>query len=349
MTMPRVWVGVFLCLLGCASKPLTEVVVSIEAEAGVQSQSTSLSVVVTGDLDGQPTQAYSNSNAPWREGKYRVVLTPKSGRVSGRYRVEAVALKNAQTIAVARVISGYVAEQTVYVRVLLEDACVSKTCGADETCHLGECLSAVVDPHGFATESDEATVAVGDGGHTSLPTSEAGLPDAETGAVPRDGGADAMPGVASPDAARGSPALPPGLAPLNLGAPCTTDAVCTGDRARCVTVTAQPGSPALQTGICSRTCSSAAECPASGVCPVGELRATVPAEFADTIAPGVCLESCPLANETQQTCRSGYVCSSVAARAPSSFAGLLTASAAKAPFCDLPAILADAGVRRDGG
>jgi hypothetical protein len=76
----------------------------------------------------------------------------------------------------------------------------------------------------------------------------------------------------------------------------------------------------------------------------GSIAATLASSF-----ESVCLESCPVANETRQTCRSGYVCSSLAARATPATAAFFTSAPAKAPFCQPPATLLDAGVRRDGG
>jgi hypothetical protein len=152
MTSGR-WLMLGMTLLAaCAtevSQP-TRVVVDVDAEAQVRALAVRLQIEVTassgrGVMDEQVRYDETLDGA----GAFpvRMTLVPLDGDSSRIYTLTAVAKNGDGTaVATARIVSGYVPGQTLYVRLLLEDSCISRTCNAEQTCRSGQCVTASVDP-----------------------------------------------------------------------------------------------------------------------------------------------------------------------------------------------------------
>lgn len=153
-------IAALLWLAGCSSDSLTEVVVIIEAEPRVLARSNELSIHVTSDPDSGGAPQLNHSNARWHDdGTYTLALSPANPKAPDHYRVEATALSisNGLSLGVtARLASGYIAGETLYVRLLLEDVCLNVSCEANSTCHDGACVPASVNAAGFGLHSDTA-------------------------------------------------------------------------------------------------------------------------------------------------------------------------------------------------
>jgi hypothetical protein len=170
--------------------PATQLVVDIDAEPSVRARLDSVQVFVAGarhrdnleertrvfDASIQPGSAPESPQFP-----VRVVLTPEAGDARRVFELTATALDlSGAQVAQARVITGYVSHQIRWVRLVLEDDCIGVTCDDLETCEVGGCKIAFVDPRDLPL----------------LPgrTVEAGVIDAgEAGPPPPDTGVDAGP------------------------------------------------------------------------------------------------------------------------------------------------------------
>lgn len=157
----RSWMLLLLwCLLGCETSALTEVVITVTAEAGVRARATQTTLVVTLDPAGAASVLHDNRDAPrvarFAQQPYVVALSPRAGSESAVYELEVAALERGQVIASARLISSYVEGQTRYVNITLEDACIDVSCGEQLTCRAGHCVDATVDADQFSAESKGA-------------------------------------------------------------------------------------------------------------------------------------------------------------------------------------------------
>jgi hypothetical protein len=171
----RGWISIAaLCSAACGSDAqYTEVVVSVQAEPLVQAMMQSLSIVVKRDPHGANLTVHDNQNVPWK-GEYKIALTPGAQGALGLYRVEVAAHRagDPQPLAVARLLSGYVAGQTRYVRLVLENACLERpSCEPNQTCHQGVCIDATASADGFSSRPDSAKPSV----EQAPPTSDAGV------------------------------------------------------------------------------------------------------------------------------------------------------------------------------
>lgn len=168
---------------GCANQGLnTEVIVEVDAEPLVQEMARTLVVRVwSGRRNGgipqtielvQPLPVF----APTGHWPRTILLTPRTrGDTESFYRFEASAFRETSPdletdtpIATVRLISGYGRDQTLRVHLLLQDACIGRECGEDETCDRDVCVPARVDDitmldGGQADASMDASVP-GDGG-----------------------------------------------------------------------------------------------------------------------------------------------------------------------------------------
>ena len=192
-----------LCLLGtlaaasaCKTGPTqTQVIVLIDAERDVRARTAKLQVDVYSEDDGK--KSISESLTPkW---PVELALAPKDHDASRTYRVSADARdKGGETVAVARLVSGYVEGEKLFVILKLEDACINPPSACEDashTCHAGACISAHVDAKHFATSRDDAPVA-GD----LLSQSDAGPDTREDGGPEPDGGqpGEGEPGLGEP-------------------------------------------------------------------------------------------------------------------------------------------------------
>ncbi len=176
----------------CSKTPRTEVMVFVRAEAGVMARANQLDVVVRGGAPGQARTEEGRSlyTGPSSDQGFalhwpvRIALVPKSGDASRVYEVVATASDASGRVAEARVLSSYLAGETLTLDVWLRDDCADVTCGADETCAAGACVAVQpVDP-------------------CMLSTLDGGLPK---GCTPLDGG------IGEPDASTPDGGIDAGL------------------------------------------------------------------------------------------------------------------------------------------
>ena len=186
------------CLGACSETPRTQVMLIVDGECGVVARADSVRVTVT--VDGEPvapplTYSVGGIGDGWPR---RIALVPRDGDASRRYEARVEALDGATTIASAAVRSGYVAESTRVLRVVLEDSCLDvAACGANEACRAGGCAAIEERSASSLPEGTSASALC------TMPLPDAGPLDAATppDAGPRDGGTlDAGPGDGGPDA-----------------------------------------------------------------------------------------------------------------------------------------------------
>lgn len=216
-----------LVLLGsgcsCAvERPNTQVIAIVDADPGVRAMSRTLHINVYGASEpGVPTdlvfeRAFDLEEFDW---PITVALAPQDRDPTRRYRVEAIAQTPAGAhVATVRAISGYVAEQTLTLRMRLIDACIGVECDEPgQTCFgPDDCRDATVDPRSLL-----------DGG---VPDDDAGMgTDAGPECTPGrcDDGHECTEDFCMPDGSCGHVAMD-GM--CDDGNPCTDDA-CTGDDA----------------------------------------------------------------------------------------------------------------------
>jgi hypothetical protein len=176
------------CKFESAAVPTTQLVVDIDAEPGVRSKLDELRVLVASARhrdnleEREPTfeeslRPGSDPEAPvW---PVRIVLTPKSGDARRVFELSATAVDAAgEQVAQARVITGYVSHQIHYVKVVIEDDCIGISCDELDTCKVGGCTPAFVEPRDLpllpGLDAD-AAVDAGDGAPPPDAAPEAGL------------------------------------------------------------------------------------------------------------------------------------------------------------------------------
>jgi hypothetical protein len=181
-------VSVASCKFESQAIPATQLVVDIDAEPGVRSRLDSLQVFIAGarhrdNLDErektweETLQPGADPESP--EWPIRIVLTPKADDARRVFELSATALDlvGAQ-VAQARVMTGYVQHQIRYVKLVIEDDCIGVSCDELDTCKVGGCTPAFIEP-------------------TDLPLlpgrQDAGVVDAGDAAPPVDTGVDAGP------------------------------------------------------------------------------------------------------------------------------------------------------------
>ena len=225
----RCW-SLFVCVLlasGCGAKA-TQVIVILDAEPGVQLDSTQLHVVVQGGsggtistggpLDELLTPGMGTpADPPY---PFKLAIAPLGGDVSRSYSVTATALDGDTIVAQARIIGGYVEGEVVTVRLVLEDACVGVICGEGLTCKAHVCVDARTgeDADAGVRDAGLADGGLSDAGEADAAMSDAGVGDLGFDAAVNDLGLDAGAdsGTAMDDA--GPPDLgAPDLGPADLG------------------------------------------------------------------------------------------------------------------------------------
>jgi hypothetical protein len=134
---------------GCAPRPRTQVTVTVDAEPAVAAAAVRLAVRVEGgasDLALRAEQTLGTAGEPIRF-PVDVALVPLAGDTSRRFRLQATALDaSGGELGTVRVLSGFVAERTFSIRLVLEDCCRSVRCGAQETCRACACAPDAVPP-----------------------------------------------------------------------------------------------------------------------------------------------------------------------------------------------------------
>jgi dienelactone hydrolase len=200
MTRVVVLLAMMWLCLGCGAEGVTQVVIILDAEPSVRAQSKDIALVITDATNGANRRVHDDLQSPSeRTFPRRIALLPTDGDATRSYYVEARAIADKRTIAVARLLSGYVENQTRYVRMVLEDLCIGQECSPTETCHAGECEQAERPVAGFARDEVNAPVSTAIMLAQDGPATER-LPDAAT--PPEGGATDAATSMPARDAGR---------------------------------------------------------------------------------------------------------------------------------------------------
>ena len=204
--------SLLLCAVSAASCkfesqaiPATQLVVDIDAEPGVRSRLESLHVFIASarhrdNLDEREKtwedtiQPGADPESP--EWPIRIVLTPKSDDARRVFELSATALDlvGAQ-VAQARVMTGYVQHQIRYVKLVLEDDCIGVSCDELDTCKVGGCTPAFVEPTDLPLLPGREDAGVVDASDDAAPPVDTGVdagPDAGSDAG-MDSGVDSGP------------------------------------------------------------------------------------------------------------------------------------------------------------
>jgi Calcium-binding EGF domain len=218
-----------LFTLACESETpedATGVLIMIDAEDTVRELARSLHVVVEAEDPSAPdgkTVRLDNTVKPLSFPK-QVALVPKGGDAARTFTLTATALDaNGELVSEARIITSYVKGELRSTTLLIEgNECLTKACDDTETCKVGRCGTAEVDPKTLSKGIEPPPT----------PAKDAGM-DAEPDADPPEGGPDPVvdPACASRVAGerfcRGNDRLTCALDRASIDvAPCATGEVC---------------------------------------------------------------------------------------------------------------------------
>lgn len=180
--------------IGCGktTAPRTEVMASVDAEAGVRSKTVHLKIVVRSGKNEKSLSERYNDIFPDKSGNKLIwpselALVPQEGDEDHVYEVTATALNaKSKQVAMVRAISGYVKGNTVLLRLLLEDECLDEICGKGLTCRGGDCVDASVEVDDLPRYTPNAEGGGGSGGKSGATDAAA-----DGGGTNADGGASA--------------------------------------------------------------------------------------------------------------------------------------------------------------
>lgn len=189
--------------------PRTEVVLVIDAEPIVRSQTHDVQLVVRGGT-GAIAQWQERLDRTLNLGEHawplEVGLVPLGGDASRVYEATASARAiSGAAVARVRAVSGYRAGETLMLRLVLEDGCRDKVnaCGASQTCRAGTCMDANVDvtalepykPHAEVDSGQDASPgpmdAAGDAENLDANIADSTAPDASSADATVDATTDA--------------------------------------------------------------------------------------------------------------------------------------------------------------
>jgi len=183
--------------------PRTQVMLVIDAESGVRSQTTDVQIVVRGGTGAmsqwQERLDRSLTLGDGAEWPMEVSLTPLGGDASRVYEATATAMSaDGDAVALVRAVSGYREGATLVLRLLFEDDCRSQVdaCSATQTCRAGACVDANVEVETLETFKPGVAVDVGFDAGTDSGGSDAGVDassDASSDASVGDAGTDTGP------------------------------------------------------------------------------------------------------------------------------------------------------------
>jgi hypothetical protein len=135
-----------VALASCAdaAQP-TRVVVTVRADRMTDERARQLYLSVVRGAPGMESRLVYESTVD-AEFPFVIELTPGQNQPSQPYQLDVRAIDAQGPFVRASLRSSYVAEQTRYVTLLLEDDCIATSCGADSTCHAGACVDSQIDP-----------------------------------------------------------------------------------------------------------------------------------------------------------------------------------------------------------
>jgi hypothetical protein len=171
------------CDDGKASKPATQVIVDLDADEALKPQVAELLVRVTGsngrgDLDRR-LERLEERVRPGADGEpewpVRVALVPRDGDAARVFEISASTFDaDGEWLAVARLITGYVADEVRYVRLVVQASCIGVSCEELENCSAGVCGDAWMDPNGLAAFDGQRDAPLSGGGPGDAGAGEAG-------------------------------------------------------------------------------------------------------------------------------------------------------------------------------
>jgi hypothetical protein len=168
------WVALVCLFAGCAAQP-TQVIVTIGAEPGVVAAGARLRLTVLGGVGRTEAPTASRFERVLSPGgadpayPFELALAPLDGDQGRSYSVTARAETGAGGfVGQVRVIGGYVAGETLFVALTLEDACQGVVCGAQETCRAGACVDARSGEQGVGDAGPVADAGVRDAGDAEV-------------------------------------------------------------------------------------------------------------------------------------------------------------------------------------
>jgi len=176
---------------GCEDDP-SEVIVLVDAERDVRKRADELQISVVGRAsasaraESKLDQRVDLDELDW---PVRVALSPSGDDAKRLFRITVRAFEGEQALAAASLSAGFVAGETRWVRLLLEDACIGRPEQCDPgdglTCHAGACVSSEIDVRELGRSEDDA------------PSTGMLLPGRDAG--PGGSGSDAGPGPGGRD------------------------------------------------------------------------------------------------------------------------------------------------------
>jgi len=144
----RAFAFALLVLAGCGEpRPATQVMLVIDAEPGVRTESSTLFVQVFGGQEAEDPLSYASRYVRTHEGvswPFRVALAPLEPEPPRGWLATVTALNDEELPVVSTAArGGYDVERTVRVDVLLEDACAGVFCERMR-CEEGACVDPLV-------------------------------------------------------------------------------------------------------------------------------------------------------------------------------------------------------------
>ncbi len=144
------------CKFETSATPATQLVVDIDAEPFIRERLSQLEIVVTAarhrDNIDEREKTFEqllepNENEEASAWPVRLVLTPREADPRRVFELTATARDDdGNLVARARIVTGYVSHQIRYTRLVLEAECYETECGDLETCRVGGCTDAFVEP-----------------------------------------------------------------------------------------------------------------------------------------------------------------------------------------------------------
>ncbi len=153
-------------LLGSCGGELTEILVVVDSDLAVPSALDGLRV----EVSGAEAMTAEGSLRAGASGLPRTVGVVHRGGSLGPLTIRAVGTLGGVDVVSARAVTSFLRGRTLVLPLFLSRACASVSCGNDETCSGGACVSAAVDPE--ALEEWNGSVGRLDGGTPCEPVSE---------------------------------------------------------------------------------------------------------------------------------------------------------------------------------
>jgi len=184
--------SLFVILSACTEEARTEILVVVDADPMVKSQTRGLLLAVRGAALSAPTNFGAPDNVDLTGSALvfpvSLGIVPKDNDGTRRFEVFVQARSalpgTSPVITSVRARGTFVPGETRVLRIVLEDSCISRACSATETCRSGACASAEVDTSMLPTYMPDAGSAPVDARVGDMARVDLGVGDASI-----DGGA----------------------------------------------------------------------------------------------------------------------------------------------------------------